>query len=273
MLEFFPPNAKSMQPKCGLVCNMLDEVRETKPLEMPERPYTAVLRFSNFIEYIIEFKNAHELFDWVRKIRAQLPQGDTINNDDDDDHKDYSVSNDYLYDMLDAYPWFHRDLSRTESSELVLSGGEQWSGVFLVRQSQTHFGECVLTFNYYGQQAKHFRIIIKGSKGECQIERLCFRSIIDLLQYFRQYPIPLRHQPDHQEKEFVLTSFIIFENKLNKEPNDRNSSFFNRRSFIQLMDNARWLTSPKQSIDTNKNRQISKASVRLTREELPANCL
>ncbi|OTF71963.1 hypothetical protein BLA29_000215 [Euroglyphus maynei] len=150
MLEFFPPNAKSIQPKCGLLCNMLDEVRQTKPLEMPERPYTALLRVSPF-------------------------------------------------------------KSRSESSELVLSGGQQWSGVFLVRQSQTHFGECVLTFNYHGQQAKHFRILIKGRKGQCQIERLCFRSIVDLLKYFRQNPIPLRHQ--ETDPEIVLTSFIIFEDK------------------------------------------------------------
>ena len=47
MLEFFPPDNKSIQPKSGLLCNMLDEIRQTKPLEMPERPYTALLRVSS----------------------------------------------------------------------------------------------------------------------------------------------------------------------------------------------------------------------------------
>ncbi|KAH9417228.1 Src y 2 domain protein [Dermatophagoides pteronyssinus] len=276
MLEFFPPDNKSIQPKSGLLCNMLDEIRQTKPLEMPERPYTALLRFANFIDYIIEFKNGYELIDWIRKIRSNLPkQQQNVDNDDEDDLYE---SNDDLYDLLKTYPWFHCNVNRSESSDIVMNGGKEWSGVFLIRKSQTHFGECVLTFNYLGKQAKHFRIIIKGPKSECQIERLCFRSIIDLIEYFRKNPIPLRHQTD-QEPAIVLTSFVIFEdNKFDKYNQDnRQSSFFNRRSFIHLMDNARWLTSSsssslssstKQSINVDKNPQISNESVRLTRDQL-----
>lgn len=43
MLEFYSP-IKSFKPKCGIFCFLINEARETMPLEMPDREYTFVLK-------------------------------------------------------------------------------------------------------------------------------------------------------------------------------------------------------------------------------------
>ncbi|KAK0414942.1 hypothetical protein QR680_011686 [Steinernema hermaphroditum] len=89
---------------------------------------------------------------------------------------------------LDNYPWFHARLSRNESSSLVLHNGVDGHGLFLVRQSETRPGEFVLTFNL-SNKAKHLRISIENT-GECSLQGLTFSSMVDLLEYFREHPLP-----------------------------------------------------------------------------------
>ena len=52
---------------------------------------------------------------------------------------------------LSQYKWFHGMISRTDASELVLVNGENGSGQYLLRQSESREGDFVLTFNYHNR--------------------------------------------------------------------------------------------------------------------------
>ena len=52
---------------------------------------------------------------------------------------------------LAHFPWFHGMISRANASQLVLAGGEEGSGQYLVRQSESREGDFVLTFNYHNR--------------------------------------------------------------------------------------------------------------------------
>lgn len=67
--------------------------------------------------------------------------------------------------VLSQYPWFHGLISRTLATDLVLSGNDETSGKYLVRQSESREGDFVLTFNYRNRA----KVSINNNNYFCQL--------------------------------------------------------------------------------------------------------
>ncbi|XP_022096204.1 SH2B adapter protein 1-like isoform X2 [Acanthaster planci] len=241
MLDFYTP-PKSNKPRNGIFCFLIEEARETTALELPEKDNTFVLKGDNSLEFVIEAQSMQDMRSWLTNIQAcmqlpslprrplpsvphspeppatsgsfsflrpkpnltvQIPQPDGSNQNINLELEETATVSDH---PLNEYPWFHGTLSRVDAAKLVLQGGNTRHGVFLVRQSETRRGECVLTFNFHGRP-KHLRLTLDLS-GRCQVTHMWFESIFDMLDYFRSNPIPLDSRDGASQPDVTLTEFV-----------------------------------------------------------------
>lgn len=212
LLELFDP-PKCSKPKLRVPCSAINEIRKCTRLEMPDNVNTFVLKVTT-TEVIFEVVDDQQLNSWTSEIKECMNCGteevdgemQVSSPSDPASQNPNSGSTDSINQgaavfvppeqcchktdhFMSPYPWFHGPISRVKAAQLVQSQGFEGHGVFLVRQSETRRGEYVLTFNFQGR-AKHLRLTLT-ERGQCRVQHLRFLSVVEMLHYFRLYPIPL----------------------------------------------------------------------------------
>ncbi|XP_035382083.1 SH2B adapter protein 3 [Electrophorus electricus] len=210
-LELYDP-PKGSSPKLKARCSDIREIRRCNRLEMPDNINTFVVKVNHCSgsSFIFEADDEQQVNSWTSELRGHItasvdpeppcfPVNDsvaTVRRESTESGSQGSpgfVLAEQAYHKTDhflsSYPWFHGPISRVRAANLVQHAGVGGHGNFLVRQSETRRGDYVLTFNYQGK-AKHLRLSLT-EWGQCRVQHLRFRSVMDMLVHFRVCPIPL----------------------------------------------------------------------------------
>ncbi|VDD94850.1 unnamed protein product [Enterobius vermicularis] len=273
LLEFYSP-PKSTRAKTGIFCFLIMEIREATRLEFEDASETIfVIRAFNGVEYAVETRSRDDCEQWINAIKESIPgiEWNSSNrmirqpsappigmrfhgkrpfltsrslsnvpamvNTVLTDGPTTTVASLHIQ-RLSMFPWFHLHLSRTASERLLLYNGVDGHGLFLVRQSETRPGDFVLSFNC-GGKANHVRINMLPS-GDCRAHQLRFRSVVELLEHFRNNPIPLESlsNPPMFLREYIICTLLYFLSKFIRTAENRliiqasSSSCWRRRSLL-----------------------------------------
>ena len=80
---FFLTVFQSVKPRSGLFCMLIQQVRETSALEMPDRENTLVLKGDGPLEYVIEAPDAIELRLWLHAIQQCIvPAAESVSSEE-----------------------------------------------------------------------------------------------------------------------------------------------------------------------------------------------
>ncbi|XP_009996755.1 PREDICTED: SH2B adapter protein 3, partial [Chaetura pelagica] len=162
VLELFDP-PKGSKPKLLAACSAIREVRSCTRLEMPDNLHTFVLKVTNATDVVFEAGDEQQLSSWTAEIRECAHRGRSDVGDPE------------------LMACRHPDPTATSptTSSNTLSQGVTPGGP---GEAAAPTLEQVL--------ASPLRLALT-ERGQCRVQHLRFASILEMLQHFHRYPIPL----------------------------------------------------------------------------------